>query len=283
MKRFLFGAVVATVAVVTACVGDSGVSGAGAAAGTERGACFTNGTCNSGLQCVDMVCVHTDGGGTGGDAGSGADAMSSPMDGSASMADSGDAGLSLQDDPKNCGTVGHRCPSGMCAQGDCYKRVFVSSTQVKGDLASAAGAATVDKLCQDLSSATFFSGGTYLAWLSVDSNHQPATTFKRSKAPYVGYGGQIIANDWTGLTTQQLLSAISLTEDGTPTTAAFIWTNTNVDGMAVAAGTSATNCMSFTMSSGTAVSGAVGTATPGWTNSGPLDCGKMQPVYCFEQ
>lgn len=293
MKRLFLGAVVATAtAVVAACVGDSAAVGAGAAAGSEHGACFANGTCIAGLQCVDMVCLHIEGGAAGVDAGPAADA-SSPVDGSSFTSDSGgtvDSGLTLQNDPDNCGTAGHKCPTGRCAQGDCYKRMFVSSVMYQGNLAGVAGTmAAANQLCQDLANAAAgFSGGIYKAWISVDAVNQPATTFTKSKAPYVRQDGMVVANDWAGLTTQALVHDPGLTETAAVVGAGkMIWTNTNNDGTVVASGASATNCFAFSSSSpnNTGAIGIVGTAKPDWSYvpGSPENCINAHSIYCFEQ
>jgi hypothetical protein len=66
---------------IVACVSDSATTGA--EQGTAGGACFSDGTCKTGLTCLSNVCVALDGG-------SGAPDSSSPSDGS-TTADAGDA------------------------------------------------------------------------------------------------------------------------------------------------------------------------------------------------
>jgi hypothetical protein len=298
MKRgIILGAVVLATLGAWACVADSNNSST-AGPGDEDQACFSNGTCNAGLVCIDNVCVKVDagpeGGGSTADAG-GVDASMGSQDAQATdsavveaSADSGgDSGLTSMNDPMNCGTVGHVCPSGKCTAGDCNRRVFITSALYDGNLgldAGMGGVATANTICKTLSQ-TAGLGGMYLAWISIDMNVNPAAAFTKSKAPYELVDGTIVASDWTALTTMNLTANINMTEKkGGPSAAA--WTNTNADGTVVNSGASATNCEGFGDGNGTST-GTTGNpnqkGAPLWSTGGPVSCSTQNHLYCFEQ
>lgn len=92
------------------------------------------------------------------------------------------------------------------------KRVFMTDETSNGNLGGVAGA---DAKCQlEADAIAKYSGGTYKAWLGAGSSY-PSTTFVRSTTPYknyeAGFGWRTIANDWTGLTTQDLLHPVYYT------------------------------------------------------------------------
>jgi hypothetical protein len=187
------------------------------------------------------------------------------------------------------------CPN-TCKGGKCVsnpKKVFVTSTTYKaGDLGGLAGA---DAKCQARAMAAGLTG-TFRAWLS-DSDDQPATRFIKENGPYLLVTGNVVANNFTQVTSGTLRHAINVTELGTaaPTatipgcTTPIVWTNTTSDGYV---GDPGATCGDWTDS--VVFSGWFGTTTSQteWTSpnctgvagtSTATGCGALAPIYCFEQ
>jgi len=83
------------IVITAACGGSSSTTVSGAAMGDEGGACYGNGTCNSGLACLSNVCVSTEAG-SATDSGIGGDSSAPDAAGDAPVSEAGrrnDAGL----------------------------------------------------------------------------------------------------------------------------------------------------------------------------------------------
>jgi hypothetical protein len=192
-----------------------------------------------------------------------------------------DAGA--MDAAADAGAAPSACPDA-CAPGP--KRVFVTSQTYSGNLGGLEGA---DAKCQALARAAGLAG-TYLAWLS-DLAGSPATRFSRAGRPYLLVGGNIVADDWSSLTSGMLRHAIDETETGGlilpgPSIgcggAARAWTNTRVNGTLAAEDES---CGDWTdaLSSGTRT-GDVTSQQVMWTElCAGGDCAGPAALYCFEQ
>jgi hypothetical protein len=163
------------------------------------------------------------------------------------------------------------------------KTVFITSLTYVG--AAIGGIAGADALCNTLA-ATVVPGlaGTYKAWISDDSMG-PATTFTHNMGPYVNTHGDIIANDWIGLTSGVILKPILYDESGanlTPPTGGPIdvWTGTDPFGHPVVGQT----CFSWTAVGVDGIQGLGMVTTPLWTMAPPpANCTGMAHLYCFEQ
>jgi hypothetical protein len=79
----------AVVAIVLGAI--VGCHDSGGGAGTERAACYPNGTCNAGLACLSDVCVRAPDGGTPADAGIGSSDTAGESDGGSTDARGEDA------------------------------------------------------------------------------------------------------------------------------------------------------------------------------------------------
>lgn len=180
------------------------------------------------------------------------------------------------DDPASCGPTRRVCASGQCYEGDCIRRVFITSTEHVGVLGGLDGA---DALCE-VSADSSGLGGLWKAWLS-DPNACPSTRFSRSRAPYVLLDGHEVAADWHDLTDGTLLTPICVDEHGSVSALRSAWTNTNDDGTWNQA---VSHCDRW--SSLERVSGWGQCSLPGsWTSgeSGGARCDQMFRLYCFEQ
>jgi hypothetical protein len=170
----------------------------------------------------------------------------------------------------------------------------VTSTQYTGNLGGLAGA---DAKCQARAVAGGWTG-TYKAWLS-DATASPSTRFTRG-GPYqlTDAGGSVLANNWTGLTTKNLLHLFNVTEyggvpagSGAPCVSATnptgVWSATDETGLPGSVAT--LSCSNWT--STTSVGSAWGTTNnlgfwSSWCSGGNManiTCGTSNPLYCFQQ
>jgi hypothetical protein len=169
-----------------------------------------------------------------------------------------------------------------CTNGQCGKRVFLTSELFTADLGGATGA---DRKCQTLADLAGL-GGTYEAWLS-DQYSSPSSRFTRATVPYVRVDGVIVANDWNDLTDLTLAAPIDVTELGTAPpvgTQCFgvgAWTNTWVNGTFWAEFSSCDDWTNVNAYSGFT---GVFTATNWyWSLDCQGGCTGTAPLYCFEQ
>jgi len=191
--------------------------------------------------------------------------------------------------------------SGLCSNGACVdvmnpKTVFVTSkTFAGGELGGLTGA---DATCALAANGAGLMG-TYLAWLS-DSLDSPSSRFTRNGGPYRLVGGSVVANDWAGLTSGQLLHAIDVTEIGSPAptgtsscagSTAPVWSDTSPGGTLNVTGDDCGDWRDVT-----AISGQWGDADDSdgrWTEACGVDgdllatptpvCGTPAAIYCVEQ
>lgn len=166
------------------------------------------------------------------------------------------------------------------------KRVFITSLTYEGDKIE--GIAGADAICNTLAAAAVPGlTGTYKAWISDDiTGLGPATTFIHNMAPYINTHGDIIANDWIGLTSGVLLNPILYDESGTnlsPTGGPIdVWTGTNTLGQPIVGQT----CAGWTAAGVTGIEGLGMVTTPDWTMVTavpPVNCTAKFHLYCFEQ
>lgn len=168
------------------------------------------------------------------------------------------------------------------------KRVFVTSTTYNGNLGGLSGA---DAKCQDRANAANLDG-TWKAWLSEenssDKSKNVAGRLTHASIPYSLLNGDIVANNWTDLTTLKpdgtfLRKPINVTELGTeysPT----VWSNTNYEGSALSSDTTK-NCWRWQLTDWNGYVGYGGSNNGfQWTNSGgTVSCSTKSALYCFEQ
>lgn len=161
------------------------------------------------------------------------------------------------------------------------KTVFITSLTYEGD--QIGGIAEADDLCNASAAAAVPAlPGTYKAWIS-DESEGPATTFTRYTGPYVNTVGDVIANDWVGLTSGVLLTSIRYSESGVDLTPVSggpidVWTGTDTSGNPVAGQT----CTGWTVA-GTGIEGYGNSPNADWTLAQPLDCTQQAHLYCIEQ
>lgn len=170
------------------------------------------------------------------------------------------------------------------------KRIFLTSQLFAANLGGLAGA---DAICQRLANAAALTG-TYKAWLS-DSTVSAAERLTHAAVPYVRVDGYVVAQNWTALTSGQLMTIIDATESGALVSLAngscsygggvvqsLVWTNTQPDGSIAS---TLDSCANWTATTG--LSGPLGTSWtygPGWTDTGCYgSCSMTAPLYCLEQ
>jgi hypothetical protein len=161
------------------------------------------------------------------------------------------------------------------------KTVFITSLTYDGT--QIGGIAGADAQCNALAAAAVPAlPGTYKAWISDDSVG-PATTFTRYTGPYVNTAGDVIANDWVGLTSGVLFNSIRYSESGADLTPASggpidVWTGTDTSGNPVVGQT----CTGWT-AAGSGIEGYGNSPDADWTLGPSLDCAQQAHLYCIEQ
>jgi hypothetical protein len=163
------------------------------------------------------------------------------------------------------------------------KTVFITSVTFPG--AQIGGIAGADAICNALAAAAVpILPGTYKAWIS-DDFIGPATTFIHNMGPYVNTVGNVIANDWIGLTSGVLLNPIRYSESGVDLTPASggpidVWTGTDTFGNPLVGLT----CVGWTAVGLDGMPGNGNSTNTTWTLAPTLlNCAQDAHLYCFEQ
>ena len=179
------------------------------------------------------------------------------------------------------------------------KLVFVTSGVYTGAFGSVSqgpgttkiihpGIPIADQKCNELAKASGHYVGIFKAWLS-DASSSPETKFTHPTVPYVDVKGNVIANDYAGLTSGTLLNPIKYNENGYTSGEAgwqggtTVWTSTSPAGYN--RGTPTPDCYYWTSDEGSD-SGGVGQALvtdSHWTESSGQGCNQLNHLYCFEQ
>lgn len=154
--------------------------------------------------------------------------------------------------------------------------VFVSSVNYSGDLGGPGGA---DAKCNQLAQAAGLSG-FYMAWLG-DSNTDPNTRFVKSNDPYVLTNGDVIASNWTDLTSGSIAFPILYTENATlrAIPSHMVWSNAYVTGITW----NTNDCTSWTSTVETGNTGNSGSTGTSWALASSDTCSELRRIYCFEQ
>jgi cysteine-rich repeat protein len=169
-----------------------------------------------------------------------------------------------------------------------FRRVFVTSQNFTGDLDGIAGA---DSKCQEAASNAGIPG-IFRAWLS-SSESSPAQNFVKSTVPYRDVMDEVIVDDWESLVAvgsgSSLKASIYRTEFGEvatsgphpciPSDIVLVWSNTTGVGAQLSADRSCTNWTGV----GEGGVGRLGPLDDTWTQSCPVPCATLAPLYCFEQ
>lgn len=180
----------------------------------------------------------------------------------------------------HCGMCGRACMTGeVCVQGTCRlgRRVFVTSTTHTGNLGGLAGG---DAICAARAQAASL-GGTWRAWIS-NATESPRTRFTQSTTPYLRVDGVQVAAGFADLTDNSLGNAISLTENGTSSTATEVFTGTTGDGYPANSG-NGLHCGNWMTESGQAAVGASNGVNAFWSFTTMASCATARPLFCFEQ
>lgn len=166
---------------------------------------------------------------------------------------------------------------------DTNQCVFITSTSGKGNWKSSIEA--YDAECQARAEAVGHTG-VYKAWLSYNGGSTPASNFVQGQDVYVLPSGTMVAESWTNLTGGSLAAGINEEEDGSTTSASYVWTGTTSTG---GYDSLAGNCSDWSSGGGGAGPGGgagagdVGSATSTWTAGTDHKCGSTLPIMCFEQ
>jgi len=172
------------------------------------------------------------------------------------------------------------------ATADDYE-VFRTSSDLyyTGNLGGVSGAHTI---CGNLASNAGLSG-SWKAWICDDSNYPDADFVKAGvgdryvlvdRTPVAGNGTD--QNAWTQLTTQNLLHAINMDQNGTSLGTPTTWTNCHQAGTT---DTTDKDCGNWQSTSGQGRIGISTTTFDDWTDWGTAsqDCKTAVRLYCFSQ
>lgn len=165
------------------------------------------------------------------------------------------------------------------------RRIFLTSTQVTGNLGGLAGA---DSICQQKANAANL-GGSWKAWLS-SGTVSASSRLIHFTGPYTRVDGSLIANNWTDLTDGVIQGTINIDEFGTPYNASLFFanvrTNTNTDG-SITSTNPALNCQNWTSNSLNydGYGGYFVRDNFNWTSGGSERCSvtNTSRLYCVEQ
>jgi len=186
------------------------------------------------------------------------------------------------------GASGSAGASGNCGAVSADKRIFVSSALYTGDLGGLDGA---DSKCQLLAKNAGLCG-TFKAWLS-DGTGNAADRLSHATGNYLLLNDQVVASDWSALTSGTLQHAIDMTEEKGPAPAGTVqcggtplvpvWTGATASGIAVTNG----SCSNWG-TNGTGPGAAFGNAaakSAGWSGTCQLTtvCADTAALYCLEQ
>jgi hypothetical protein len=168
---------------------------------------------------------------------------------------------------------------GCQGQVDCQRVVFVSSTEVTGNLGGLAGA---DAKCQALADASKdarVKGRSFLAWVST-SAASPSTRLVHGTRSYTRVDGALIAISWSDLVSGGLRSGIALDENGIQHSGAA-WTATSSQNAQL----QGPSCLEWTSAVPfeRGVTGNVGGNGNGWSSGNDLACSQPARLYCFER
>ena len=165
-------------------------------------------------------------------------------------------------------------------------RVFVTSTNGSGDLASWAdaggqvGVAAGDAICQARAAAAVLAApSSFRAWLSTDGTD--AIDRFDYDGPWIRLDGVPIADGKTDLSDGELFSALNLTETGVYLAFLPTWTGTDAVGT-----TSGSNCDGWTDGTNgfVARTGLANLTSNDWTERGHSSCdSSSKRLYCFSQ
>lgn len=181
------------------------------------------------------------------------------------------------------------CGANTCFAGQCLSGtiVFASSSLQNGAMGGLTGA---DTICNDLAT-TACLPGTYLAWLSDDTD-SPTTRFNTAQnIPYRLVDGTSISLNWAGLIDNFIDAPINLDETGQPAPVSsevctgntnMVYTGTNQNGTVE----TDKHCNNWTSTTADGVWGDHTEASNLWsaacTGAGGT-CDRNAPIYCFQQ
>ena len=184
-------------------------------------------------------------------------------------------------DPTDCGVTHAKCASALCVNGDCVRRLFVTSSATTAQFG---GVSNADGVCNSLA-ATYFPNATFFAWLS-EGDASAGSKLASSKAPFVlPDGTQVVAGSaalFAASVQTPLDHAINETEDGGPGATFNVWTGTLIDGGVDTANTRCNDWKSASDASSTSV-GYSNTADEGWTDAYLRSCNLVAHFYCVEK
>ncbi|HSO39873.1 MAG TPA: hypothetical protein VLT33_45410 [Labilithrix sp.] len=170
-------------------------------------------------------------------------------------------------------------PGGCPGAPDCDRLVFVSSTELPGNLGGVAGA---DAKCQALADASTLArvkGHAFRAWVSTAAS-STSSRFVHGTRPYRRTDLGLVALNWNNLVAGVLPGGISLDENGANRSGGAWTATTSKDALF-----SGSSCLDWTTSSfaekGT--TGNVGGNGNGWSSSSDVPCAQPARLYCFER
>jgi hypothetical protein len=162
------------------------------------------------------------------------------------------------------------------------RTVFVTSGVYDG--VTIASVANANVLCQGLATAAGLLG-TYNAFLSDESN-DAADNLTHAPVPYTLVDGTIVANNWAGLISGNLLAAINMTESRGAAPAGTIvcgtsnvYTGSDAQGLRIAGDT----CLNWTSNADFGAVGSSSRTDSLWAAWCGVPCNRLGALYCFEQ
>ncbi|MBI5534789.1 MAG: hypothetical protein HY898_18835 [Deltaproteobacteria bacterium] len=227
------------------------------------------------------------GGGAGGSAqGGGAGQGGSGGAGGSSQGGGAGQGGSGSDDggaeaPAPC-TINSCGARSVCVAGACKTalRVFALDIQPGGVTGSLIGQSTIaDANCQSWAAQNSLQG-TWKAWVSTIQG-SPGGWSLPANLEFRLVTGDLVAADWSALTSGSLQHAINLDHTGVPVTTPCIWTGAESTGVGTGY-----DCTDFSQSVSTdfATTGDPAAMTTAWSNAVTArPCNEKCGMYCFEQ